>query len=300
MHKKVPLSFLGFLLALLAHGQATLHPTLIELGKTYKNFMFRNQATPEAIGAVRQQVPGPLQPAAEFIIQTISTGNNLLAKEYLALPDSLTLKHIYIVRAINLNLREENQVDNHRLIDSLTGRHIPRAELVNNYYAMLFAAVSNKLQPFDLSKVDFRPNEYNLRDDAEKGIFFLNCLDLCGKTIWGYMNIVKPANTKKAYQFIKKFPKFNGQPYYQYNDLSFPDFEMNILQGQGPQSYKGYYLDKYYETLLSHLLCLNQERRSEKEKNDLLLGSILRDRSLYKYTRHRPTLEAIFAVQKSE
>lgn len=297
MHKKITLSFLGFFLTLLAHGQATLHPALVELGKTYKNFMFRNEATPEAIRAVRQQVPEPLRSTAEFIIQTISTNHNLLAKEYLALPDSQTIKHIYIVRAINLNLREENQVDNHRLIDSLTGKHIPRAELVDNYYGMLFAAVVNKLQPFDLSKVDFRPNEYNLRDDAEKGIFFLKCLDQCGKSIWGYMNIVKPANTKKAYAYIKRFPKFNGQPYYQYNDLSFPDFEMNILEDQGPQSYKGYYIDKYYETLLSHLLCLQKERRPEKEKNDLLLGSILKDRSLYKYTRYRSTLEAIFEVR---
>jgi hypothetical protein len=139
-----------------------------------------------------------------------------------------------------------------------------------------------------------------LRDDTEKGIFFLNALTMCGRMIWGYMNVVKPANTKKAYAHIKKFPKFNGQPYYQYNDLFFPDFEMNILKGKGMQSYKGYYLDKYYETLLSHLLCLNQERRPEKEKNDLLLGSILKDRSLYKYTRHQPTLEEIFAVRKSE
>ena len=75
---------------------------------------------------------------------------------------------------------------------------------------------------------------------------------------------------------------------------------MKIVEDEGLQSYKGYYIDKYYETLLSHLICLNKEGGSEKEKNDLLLGSILKDRKLYKYTKYKETLEDIFKEQKQE
>jgi hypothetical protein len=78
------------------------------------------------------------------------------------------------------------------------------------------------------------------------------------------------------------------------------DFEMNIIKNKGLESYKGYYLDKYYETLLSHLICLSKEAGSEKEKNDLLLGSILKDRNLYKYTKYKETLESIFKEQKQD
>jgi hypothetical protein len=189
-------------------------------------------------------------------------------------------------------------VENNKLIDSLTTKQIPVYELLDNYYAMLFTAVGNKNQPFNLSKTDIKIGDYNLKDDTEKGILFLQAMKHCGTTIWGYMNIAKPPNTLKAYDHIRLFPKFNGRPYYQYTDLYFADFDMNILKDKGLQSYKGYYLDKYYETLLSHLLCLSRESGSEKEKNDLLLGSILKEKNLYKHTKYKEVLEDIFKEQK--
>ena len=136
--------------------------------------------------------------------------------------------------------------------------------------------------------------EYNLKDDTEKGILVLKAISFCGTTIWGFINIPKPANTKKAYQQIKKFPKINGRPYYQYTDFYFTDFEMIIIVNKGIQIYKSYYIDKYYETLLNHLLCLYKEGGSEKDINDLLLGSILKEENLYKYTKHQQTLKDLF------
>jgi hypothetical protein len=69
---------------------------------------------------------------------------------------------------------------------------------------------------------------------------------------------------------------------------------MVIVKDHGKESYKGDYLNKYYETLLYHLLCLNKEGASQKEIDDLLLGSILRERSLYSYTEYKETLENLF------
>jgi len=272
----------------------------IELGKAYKNFMFRNDPTKEDLKEIKSNVPDSLKIAGEFIIQTITKENKLLKQDYLARPQDQTLKEIYIIRAINLNLREENQVDNNKLIDSLISNEIPVYELVDNYYDMLFTAVGNKNQPFNLSKVDIKLRDYNLKDETEKGIVFLQAMRFCGSTIWGYMNVVKPPNTSKAYDYIKMFPKFDGHAYYQYTDFYFTDFTMNIVKDKGLQSYKSYYLDKYYETLLSHLICLSKEGGSEKEKNDLLLGSILKERNLYKYTKYKDTLEDIFKEQKQE
>ena len=162
---------------------------------------------------------------------------------------------------------------------------------------MLFVAAGNKNQPFDFSGTDLKLKDYNLKDDTEKGILVLNAINICNKTVWGYMNIAKPANTKKAFEYIKKFPKINGRPYYQYTEFYFPDFETNIIEGKGLQSYKSYYLNKFYETLLFHLVCLNKEGATEKEKQDLLLGSILKENKLYKYTEYQKTLESIFKEQ---
>lgn len=298
--KKTSLTLLAICLTFLTYGQMTENQKMVELAKIYKDFMFRNEPAKQVLKDIKLEVPENLKSATDFIAESISSKNKILTQTFLSRPDNKVLKQIFIIRAINLNLRGENQVDNNKLIDSLSIKDIPVYELIDNYYGMLFSSVGNKNQSFNLSKMDFKMKDYNLKDDTEKGILFLRCFDYCGKTIWGYMNIVKPANTAKAYEMIKKFPSFNGQPYFQHTDFYFPDFEMNIVKDKGIQSYKSYYLDKYYETLLSHLICLNKEGGSENEKNDLLLGSILKARNLYKYTKYKETLEGVFKEQNRD
>ncbi|MCL9805564.1 hypothetical protein NAT51_08520 [Flavobacterium amniphilum] len=298
--KKNVLTLLGVLLTGISFAQSNYNDQLVKLGKSYKNFMFQNEPTKDIIKDLKTNVPDNLITANSFIIETITSKNKLTTQPFIARPDDTTLKQIYIIRQIDLNLREENQMDNTVLIDSLTKKDIPVNELVDNYYGILFTAIGNKNQPFNFSKADFKINEYGLKNDTEKGIFFLNCMDLCGTNIWGFMNVVKPANTNLALSYIKKYPKFNGLPYYQYADFQFPDFEMIIEKDKGMQSYKSYYLNKYYETLLYHLICLNKEGGTEKEINNLLLGSILKESNLYKYTEHKEVLESIFKVQKKD
>ena len=291
---------LGICLTAFAFGQTNENEKLIELGKAYKNYIFRNEPSIEFVKGLQLNTSENLKLTTNFIAQTITTDNDLLKQQFLTLPDYQTLKNIYIVRSINYNIRQERQIDNNKLIDSLKIADIPKYELVDCYYSILFGSVGNKIQPFNLSKLDFKINEYNLSNDTEKGIFYLECMDYCGKTIWGYMNIAKPVNTEKAYSYIKKFPKFDGLKYFQYTDLYFPDFEMLIEKDKGKQSYKSYYVNKLYGTLLSHLICLNKEGASEKDINNLLLGSILKDNNLYKYSKQKATLESIFKVQKQE
>ena len=297
---RITLTFLGLCLTVLTFGQTNSNEKLIELGKTYKDFMFRNEPTKEVFKEIEKNVPKNLKTATDFIVQTITTKNKLLTPQFLSRPDDQTLKQIFIIRKIDLNLREENQIDNYKLVDSLIVENIPIYELVDNYYGMLFTAVGNKNQPFDFSKVDFKLKDYKFKDETEKGIFVLRCMRDCNSSIWGYMNIAKPMNTQKALEFIKKFPKFNGQPYYQYTDFYFTDFEMVIVKDKGIQGYKSYYLDKFFETLLYHLLCLNKENGTEKEKKDLLLGSILREKNLYKFSKYKETLEGLFEERKQD
>jgi hypothetical protein len=273
---------------------------LIELGKAYKNFMFRNDPPKEVISDLKKECPENLNATTNFIIQTISKDNDLLKTEYLKVPNEPSLKFLYIVRAINYNIRKENQKDNNKLIDSLKIAPIPHNELLDSYYDLLFTAVGNKNQPFNFSKTNFKLKEYNLSNDTEKGIFFLKCMNLCGTNIWGYMNVPKPPNTEKALELIKKYPKFDSLPYYQYTDLNFPDFELVIDSEKGKESYKGYYINKYYETLIYNIICLKKENGKQKEIDDILLGSILKDHSLYKYTKYKETLEETFKLQKTD
>jgi hypothetical protein len=278
----------------LSFGQSANRDQLIALAKTYGDYIFMNVPSKKTVSALRADAPADLKTTANFVAESITTKNKLLTPAYLRLPDDAALKQLYIIWQIYANNTSDAPQPNEPLTDSLMGVSVPRYELVDNYYLLLFRSCGNKNQPFNLSKTDFDLAAYGLRDDTEKGIFFLECMDYCGTMIWGYMNIPKPANTKEALSLIKKYPKFNGQPYYAFDDFFFPDFEMVILD-QGVREYKSYYLNKYFETLLSHALCLYQEKAPQEEMQLLLLGSIMRDERLYKYTEYKETLEEIFS-----
>ncbi len=243
-------------------------------------------------------MPESLQVAAEFIGQTITSDNDLLKEKYLRLPDDATLKNIFIIRAITTNAREEYKVDNNKLIDSLKAASIVRNQMISNYYALLFLSVGNKNKPFNMSRVNFNLDNYNLTNDTERGIFFLECMSLCGSMIWGYLNVAKPANIANAYDYIRKYPKFNSLNYYQYTNLYFPDFEIEINNKK--ESYKSFYLDKYYELLLNHLTVLQEGGANEQMLNDLILGSILKDQALYKYSKKKDRLDKVLRVHKTE
>lgn len=288
------------LMAFLAVGSLSvlrandLNNDLIEIAKIYRNFMFRNSPTAATFKQLAEIESTELTNSTKFIKETITTSNKLTSTEFLKLPDENTLRYVYIIRRINWNLREDKPRDNIELISELSNKEIPRYELIDSYYDMLFSGVGNKNQPFDLSSVDFEMNKYDLKDDTEKGIFFLKAMDLCGTLIWGYMNIVKPPNYQKALLFIEKYPKFNGQPYYQYLDFGFTDFEMIIEKDKVKESYKSYYLNKYYDTLLSDLECLSQKKKYKEQRTDLLLGSILKEEIYYKYSKKKEVLETLF------
>lgn len=272
---------------------------LIELGKLYRNFMFRNNPPAGTDEKLDKLKTDELNVTVEFIKQTITPKNELTSETFLKLPDTLSLKHIFVVRQINLNIREENPKDNFKLIADTLNSDIKYFALVDNYYDMLFSGIGNKNQPFDLTDVNFELNNYNLKNDTEKGIFFLKAMSLCGMTIWGYMNIVKPPNYKAAMDMISKYPKFNGQPYYQYLDLNFPDFKMKILKDEDEMSYKEYYIDKYLNTLIYHYMCLNQKKKYEEKKMDLVLGSILKEKQYYPYSKnYKEQLESLFKTQE--
>lgn len=260
--------------------------------------MFRSEPPKEALKNLKENMPIDLLKTSDFILQTLTTKNDLLKTEFLKLPDSKTLKQIYIVRAINYNVRKEDQIDNNKLIDSLKLKDIPRNELVDAYYDILFAGIGNKNQPFNMKKINFELNNYNLENDTEKGIFFMECMSLCGTSIWGYINVPKPPNYKEAYNLIEMYPKFNGLNYFEYTDLNFPDFEMIIDSDKGKESYKGYYINKFYETLLYHLICIKNGFGSEKDFEKLLITSILKDQSLYKYSTNKEILESLFKTVK--
>ena len=279
-------------------GQDAPNDKLTELAKAWHGFMLQSEPPKGFVKDLKANMPEGLQPVADFIGQTITSDNDLLKDKYLTLPDAAILKNLAIIRSIVSNMREEYRIDNEKLIDSMQASDIPRNELVHNYYEMLFMAIGNKNKPFNMSRANFNLNNYKLTNNTEQGIFFLECMSLCGKIIWGYMNVVKPPNTRKALENIAKYPKFNSLDYYQYTDLLFPDFEIEINDKK--ESYKGFYIDKYYELLLNHMTAMQEEGAPADVIQHLVLGSIMKERILYKYSKKKDRLEKVLQEKKTE
>src|SRR5690349_18821542 len=99
--RKLAVALSALCISFLTYGQAD-NQKLIELGKAYKNFMFRNDPTKEDLKEIKSDIPDDLKTTDEFIIQTLTKGNKLLSETYLSRPGDQTLKQVYIVRAINL------------------------------------------------------------------------------------------------------------------------------------------------------------------------------------------------------
>ena len=128
---------------------------LIELGKLYRNFMFRNNPPPGTNEKLTELKSEGLGTTVEFIKQTITPDNQLTEESFLRLPDTVSLRYIYLVRLISLNIQDENPRDNHALISDSTNSTVNYYILADNYYDMLFNGIGNKNQPFDLTKINF-------------------------------------------------------------------------------------------------------------------------------------------------
>lgn len=293
--KKFFFTLLISYISTLSIAQSTLNTKhIIELGKYYSEYMLSQEPSEEFNEKFGTDFEENLQQATAFIKETATKKNELLTDKFLKVPDSTTLKVIYIIDALHQNPHLKSPKDPVELVDSLKMAQIPMQYLIDEYYQTIFTSIGNKNLPFNLSKIDFDLNAYGLKNEQYKGIFYLRCMEMCGKQIFGYMNIVDPPNTKKALSYIKKYPKFNGVVYYKYTNLGFDDFQMEILNDKGEESYKSYFITSLYSTLLSHLVCLKKENKSDKEIDDLLFNSILSDESLYKYTAQKDLLEAIY------
>lgn len=292
--KKLLYIFIGIFLSQSVYSQNNINKNhIIELGEYFSNFMFGTnppKATSKNLGV---GYDANLNNSVLFIKEVTKQKNKILTDAFLKLPDTTTLKVIYIIDALHQNPNLKTPKKPMEVVDSLLNTYIPRNLLIDNYYNLVFVSVGNKNQPFDMSKIDFNLSNYGFENNQEKAIFYLRCMDLCGTVIFGYMNIVDPPNTKKALENILKYPKFNGLLYYQYTNLFFDDFKTVINNDSPPESYKDYYINKLFETILSHALCLKKEK-SQQDVQDLLMKSVLKDEKLWKHTKFQGVLEKIY------
>src|SRR5689334_22905925 len=83
----------------------SLNPGLIEIGKYYRQFMFRNSPPESVLSDFSKYKGTELEFAADFIKETISANNSLISDKFFQRPSDATLQLLYTIREINYNIR---------------------------------------------------------------------------------------------------------------------------------------------------------------------------------------------------
>ncbi|MCH2231768.1 MAG: hypothetical protein MK105_15650 [Crocinitomicaceae bacterium] len=295
---KYLLIFTIALIANLALSQKLDKDCIIELYGFYGKNVMSSKPDKKELKSIGQDFPAKFEFISEFIKETTLPNNDLLTDRFLVLPDTFSLKVVYIIDALYQNPSKKVVYEESVLIDSLLKADIDRKELIDEYYSTIFTSFSNKNKPFDLSKVDFDLEKLVPNDSIGQAIMFLRTMEECGKHIRGYMGFGGEDGIKNAYDLILKYPKFSGKEYYKFISFDFDDFEFEIYNDRGLESYLTNYLGKYYSVLYNHLICIMEITKDRDKGLALWNNSILSNSDFYKYANPR-IQEELIKTQKA-
>ena len=85
---------------------------LIKMSELYLKYMSINQPDPNVINEINSYTTGTLKFTGEFIRQTITRSNELMSNKYLKLPDTISLKNIYILNQLVMNTGNQHLISN--------------------------------------------------------------------------------------------------------------------------------------------------------------------------------------------
>jgi hypothetical protein len=218
---------------------------------------------------------------ARFIEESTKNKNRIIEPEFLTRPDSVTLKLFHTIIMVNYNMYESNPDDNERVAEKFLKKEITVYEQIQQYYGSLFTSVINKNRPFDYSNQNWDLDSLGLKDDKEKAVFFLIFIDELGSQISFFHGAMRGPNWDGIEKYVKLLPKINGKNYYEFDAFYFKDFEMMIYKKD--RKFKEYYLPKFYDVLVGHILMMEEKKFDRQDITKFLLTSILSQKQYYDY-----------------
>lgn len=218
---------------------------------------------------------------AKFIEESTKKKNRIIEPEFLTRPDSSTLKIFHTIIMVNYNMYESDPMDNEKVAEKYLKKDISVYEQIQQYYGSLFVSVINKNRPFDYSNLNWNLTELGLKDDKEQAVFFLVFMDKLGSQISSFYGAMRGPNWDGIENYVKLLPKINGKNYYEFDAFYFKDFKMTIYKKN--RYFKEYYMPKFYDILVAHILMMEQKEFDRTEITKFLLTSILSQKQYYEY-----------------
>jgi len=233
---------------------------------------------------------------AKFIEESTKEKNRVIETEFLSRTDSATLKIFHTIIMVNYNMYESNPDDNEKVAEKFLKKSITVYEQIQQYYESLFISVINKNRPFDYSNLNWNLDSLGFKNDKEKAVFFLVFMDELGSQISSFYGAMRGPNWDGIEKYVKLLPKINNKNYYEFDAFYFKDFEMMIYKKE--RNFKEYYLPKFYDILVGHILMMEQKKFERQEITKFLLTSILSQKQYYDYCNKMDVINSYMTEKK--
>jgi hypothetical protein len=144
-------------------------------------------------------------------------------------------------------------------------------------------------QNWDLDSLGFK-------DDKEKSVFFLVFIDKLGSQISSFHGAMRGPNWGGIEKYAKLLPKINSKNFYEFDAFYFKDFKMMIYKKD--RNFKEYYLPKFYDVLVGHILMMEQKNFDRQDITKFLLTSILSQKQYYDYCNKIDVIDSYLTKEK--
>lgn len=292
------ISLIGFLfVAIFGTAQIKLDATelnnLVALGVAFSNDPnMRTEAFVKTMDSVKVK---RFEHVIEVMVACGKGKENLLASTILGRPTNEDMLFFYTIQQIHYNRQEDNKNPKPNLEVAKTALASNKEErlLLDTYYYMIHGGLATLFNEADLSNYSIDIESLGFKNATEKSIFFFNIIDaLAGKRLMVLMSLKK---YDRILYFMNKMPKINGQKYFYYTELDFPDFKTENYEGE--KSFSEENFAGYYNTLISHFMALS-ESKEIKSAQELYFKSILFKEPYFKFSPMKDDLMYLYKESK--
>lgn len=261
-----------------------LEEQMYSLSKNLRKYQNKeeNKGFSKAIGEINAP---ELEFAKQYAEAAVLNKRFLLEKRFLEINNKKNLDHLATILELSgyiLQLEKEDAINTLRQL-----MHRPQSKIKQQrtYYGHLFAMVIHPVADYGIKNQRFFFDDISLLTEQERGMFYLVAMSKYHELVYRPLKVENPPLISVAKNWLFYFPTFENKPYYYFKNFDFDDFK--IREG----SFKSFYIEQYYELLLSHLFVLRETDAKQEKIDDLLTNSILLQPQFYRYTS--PVLKEI-------
>ena len=267
---------------------------LIALSELYShNTMCNRPEFKRSADSLRTPV---LNPVIDFLIATGKADTSLMGTHFLSRPPYEELVLLYTIKQVHYNRIDtaKKKPSDNDIANSTLAKNTDVRWLLHTYYSFLGSGISMLFNTADLSNLNINTDDLGLKDETEKGIFFLSITDYLVRGRFMVLSHLKKSD--RLLYFARRMPMFNGKPYYYFSDLEFPDFDWSgYVNEKG--TYKEVHIGAFIGTIAAHFAALANSGDKAAARN-LYFNSILHRPEFFKYSIEKEMLQKTYDEAK--